>query len=130
MRRGWLLFSLAALSQLGSGCNGSGTTNPPHTDIVAVQIDPAGANLQLDTAPRQLRAKALDAANNELSNRSFAWSSSSPAVAFISGAVNGMGAIVAGGAWMLRRLQTGSVRAYAASLFLGVVTILGYYLWR
>ena len=31
---------------------------------------------------------------------------------------------------LLRRLQTGSVRAYAASLFLGVVLILGYYLWR
>ncbi len=29
---------------------------------------------------------------------------------------------------MLRRLQTGSVRTYAGSLFLGVVLILGYYL--
>jgi hypothetical protein len=27
-------------------------------------------------------------------------------------------------------LQTGSVRAYAASLFAGVVLILGFYLWR
>jgi NADH-quinone oxidoreductase subunit L len=51
-------------------------------------------------------------------------------VAVIDGAVNGMGAIVSGGAWALRRLQTGSVRAYAGSLFLGVVLILGYYLWR
>jgi NADH-quinone oxidoreductase subunit L len=51
-------------------------------------------------------------------------------VAVIDGAVNGMGAIVAGGAWALRRLQTGSVRAYAGSLFLGVILILGYYLWR
>jgi hypothetical protein len=41
-----------------------------------------------------------------------------------------MGTIVAGGAWALRRLQTGSVRAYAGSLFLGVILILGYYLWR
>ena len=31
---------------------------------------------------------------------------------------------------LLRRLQTGSVRAYAASLFVGVVCILGYYLLR
>ncbi len=31
---------------------------------------------------------------------------------------------------MLRRLQTGSVRAYAGSVILGVVLILGYYLWR
>jgi NADH-quinone oxidoreductase subunit L len=51
-------------------------------------------------------------------------------VAVIDGAVNGTGTIVSGGAWGLRRLQTGSVRAYAGSLFLGVVLILGYYLWR
>ena len=37
---------------------------------------------------------------------------------------------VGGGSEILRRLQTGSVRAYAASFFLGVVTVLGYYLWR
>jgi hypothetical protein len=30
----------------------------------------------------------------------------------------------------VRRLQTGSVRTYAASVFFGVVMILGYYLWR
>ncbi|MGH8185302.1 MAG: proton-conducting transporter membrane subunit, partial [Steroidobacteraceae bacterium] len=51
-------------------------------------------------------------------------------VKVIDGAVNGAGTIVAGGAWMLRRLQTGSVRAYAGSVFIGVVLILGYYLWR
>jgi NADH-quinone oxidoreductase subunit L len=51
-------------------------------------------------------------------------------VRVIDGAVNGAGYIVDGGAAMLRRLQTGSVRAYAGSLFVGVVMILGYYLWR
>jgi NADH-quinone oxidoreductase subunit L len=51
-------------------------------------------------------------------------------VGIIDGAVNGTGTIVTGGAWVLRRLQTGSVRAYAGSLFIGVVLILGYYLWR
>jgi NADH-quinone oxidoreductase subunit L len=51
-------------------------------------------------------------------------------VGVIDGAVNGAGTIVAGGAWALRRLQTGSVRAYAGSLFVGVVLILGYCLWR
>jgi NADH-quinone oxidoreductase subunit L len=51
-------------------------------------------------------------------------------VKVIDGAVNGTGAIVDGGAALLRRLQTGSVRAYAGSLFIGVVVILGYYLWR
>ena len=51
-------------------------------------------------------------------------------VRVIDGAVNGVAEVVgAAGEW-LRRAQTGSVRAYAASLFLGVVTILGYYLWR
>ena len=51
-------------------------------------------------------------------------------VRVIDAAVNGAGTIVAGGAWTLRRLQTGSVRAYASSLFIGVIVILGYYLWR
>jgi NADH-quinone oxidoreductase subunit L len=48
----------------------------------------------------------------------------------IDGAVNGIGQtvrVVSGG---LRRVQTGSVRTYAASLFLGVVMILGWYLLK
>ena len=44
--------------------------------------------------------------------------------------MNGTGAFVGAGSSVLRRLQTGSVRAYAVSLFLGVVTVLGYYMWR
>jgi NADH-quinone oxidoreductase subunit L len=51
-------------------------------------------------------------------------------VRVIDGAVNGVATAVQGGAEALRRIQTGSVRAYAASLFLGVVMVLGYYLWR
>jgi NADH-quinone oxidoreductase subunit L len=51
-------------------------------------------------------------------------------VRVIDGAVNGVGGTVAGTSQVLRRVQTGSVRTYAASLFLGVVLILGYYLWR
>jgi NADH-quinone oxidoreductase subunit L len=43
--------------------------------------------------------------------------------------VNGVGNVVAGGGEVLRRLQTGSVRAYAASIILGGVLILGYFLW-
>ncbi|MCA1563934.1 MAG: NADH-quinone oxidoreductase subunit L, partial [Acidobacteria bacterium] len=49
---------------------------------------------------------------------------------FIDGAVNGAGVIVSRGSGLLRQVQTGSVRTYAASLFLGVVLILGYYLWQ
>jgi NADH-quinone oxidoreductase subunit L len=48
----------------------------------------------------------------------------------IDAAVNGVGQTVAGSSELVRRLQTGSVRAYAGSVFLGAVVILGYYLWR
>jgi NADH-quinone oxidoreductase subunit L len=48
----------------------------------------------------------------------------------IDGTVNAVGLVVRGWSAVLRRLQTGSVRAYAMSFFMGVVTILGYYLWR
>jgi NADH-quinone oxidoreductase subunit L len=51
-------------------------------------------------------------------------------VKVIDGAVNGTAAVVGGLAATMRRLQTGSVRAYAGSLFVGVVLVLGYYLWR
>ncbi len=47
----------------------------------------------------------------------------------IDGLVDGAGEVVRGGGSILRRLQSGSVRVYAASLFLGVVLVLGYYLW-
>jgi NADH-quinone oxidoreductase subunit L len=50
-------------------------------------------------------------------------------VRVIDAAVNGVGGTVAGTSEILRRVQSGSVRTYAASLFLGVVLILGYYLW-
>ncbi len=48
----------------------------------------------------------------------------------IDGTVEGVGRTVRGAGSALRRVQTGSVRVYAASLFLGVVLIVGYYLWR
>jgi NADH-quinone oxidoreductase subunit L len=48
----------------------------------------------------------------------------------IDGTVNAVGLVVRGWSAVLRRLQTGSVRAYAMSFFVGVVAILGYYLWR
>ena len=51
-------------------------------------------------------------------------------IGVIDRAVNGVGRTVAGSGDVLRLIQTGSVRAYAASLFLGVVLILGYFLWR
>jgi NADH-quinone oxidoreductase subunit L len=48
----------------------------------------------------------------------------------IDGAVNGVGLAVRATSGGLRRVQTGSVRAYAASLFLGAILILGWYLWQ
>jgi NADH-quinone oxidoreductase subunit L len=48
----------------------------------------------------------------------------------IDGSVNGVGQTVQRTSAVLRHLQSGSVRAYAASLFLGVVLILGWYLLR
>jgi NADH-quinone oxidoreductase subunit L len=51
-------------------------------------------------------------------------------VRVIDGSVNGAAGVVAGSSQLLRRVQTGSVRVYAASVFLGVVAILGYYLWK
>jgi NADH-quinone oxidoreductase subunit L len=48
----------------------------------------------------------------------------------IDGIVNGVGVFVRGSAALLRMVQTGSIRTYAASLVLGVVLILGYYLMQ
>ncbi|MBI5956715.1 MAG: NADH-quinone oxidoreductase subunit L [Chloroflexi bacterium] len=51
-------------------------------------------------------------------------------VTVIDGVVNGVGrTVAASGAW-LRRLQTGFVRNYALSIFLGAVIVLGYFLFR
>jgi NADH-quinone oxidoreductase subunit L len=47
----------------------------------------------------------------------------------IDGTINGVGAGVQSFSASLRRVQTGSVRTYAASLFFGAVLILGWYLW-
>jgi NADH-quinone oxidoreductase subunit L len=48
----------------------------------------------------------------------------------IDGTVNGTAETIGGLSQLLRRLQTGSVRAYAASLLFGTVLVVGYYLWR
>jgi NADH-quinone oxidoreductase subunit L len=51
-------------------------------------------------------------------------------VGVIDRVVNGVGGLVGGSGEVLRLFQTGSVRMYATSLFLGTVVILGYFLWR
>jgi NADH-quinone oxidoreductase subunit L len=50
-------------------------------------------------------------------------------VRVIDGVVNGAATAVGAAGAGLRRMQTGSVRAYAASVFFGAVLVLGYYLW-
>jgi NADH-quinone oxidoreductase subunit L len=47
----------------------------------------------------------------------------------IDGAVNGAGRAVVETGSVVRQIQTGSMRAYAVSVLLGVVMIVGYYLW-
>jgi NADH-quinone oxidoreductase subunit L len=51
-------------------------------------------------------------------------------VTVIDGAVNGIGTIVVETGGAIRKVQTGSMRAYAVSILIGVVTIIGYYVWR
>jgi NADH-quinone oxidoreductase subunit L len=51
-------------------------------------------------------------------------------VRVVDGAVNGAGQVVGGMSALLRLLQTGSVKTYAAATLMGVVAILGYYFWR
>ena len=46
----------------------------------------------------------------------------------IDGAVNGVGVAVSGSSTVLRRLQTGSMRIYAAAIFAGAVLMLAYFL--
>jgi NADH-quinone oxidoreductase subunit L len=48
-------------------------------------------------------------------------------VKVVDGAVNGAGYLVSGVSIVLRLLQNGSVKTYAASMFVGVVAILAYY---
>ena len=48
----------------------------------------------------------------------------------VDGTVTGVGLVVRGWSAVLRRLQTGSVRASAMSVFVGVVAIVGYFLWK
>ena len=47
----------------------------------------------------------------------------------VDGAVNGVGGLVTGTSSALRRVQTGSIRTYAAALLTGAVVIVGWYLW-
>jgi len=60
-----------------------------------------------------------------------AWTLAGPVdLGVIDRAVNGVGALLAGGARGLRRLQTGYVRHYAAIILLGTILILAYWVIR
>jgi NADH-quinone oxidoreductase subunit L len=49
---------------------------------------------------------------------------------FIDGIANGLASITVGFAGRLRRIQTGYVRNYALTVFLGVIVIIGYLILR
>jgi NADH-quinone oxidoreductase subunit L len=48
----------------------------------------------------------------------------------VDGAVNGAGALARGLGGVVRRSQTGFVRAYAALIALGAVALLAWFVWR
>jgi NADH-quinone oxidoreductase subunit L len=51
-------------------------------------------------------------------------------VKVVDGIVNGAGYLVSGVSIVLRLIQNGSVKTYAASMFVGAVAVLAFYLWR
>ncbi len=48
----------------------------------------------------------------------------------IDGVVNGVAELIRGGARRLGRVQTGYVRNYALSLFIGTILVLSYFILR
>ncbi len=48
----------------------------------------------------------------------------------VDGAVNGVAAVVRGGSETVRRLQTGSVQSYALSILVGIVFMIGYFVFN
>jgi len=48
----------------------------------------------------------------------------------VDGTVNGVAAVVRGGSQVFKRLQTGNVQSYAVSILVGVVLILGYFVFN
>jgi NADH-quinone oxidoreductase subunit L len=48
----------------------------------------------------------------------------------VDGTVNGVAAVVQGGSQVFRRLQTGNVQSYALSILVGVVLIIGYFIFN
>ncbi|MBI4495503.1 MAG: NADH-quinone oxidoreductase subunit L [Deltaproteobacteria bacterium] len=48
----------------------------------------------------------------------------------VDGAVNGIGALFRGGSEVFKRLQTGYVQSYALSMLVGIVFIIGYFMFR
>lgn len=51
-------------------------------------------------------------------------------VVVIDSVVNGVGLVVRGWSVMLRRVQSGAVRLHILAAIAGIVSMLGYFLWR
>jgi NADH-quinone oxidoreductase subunit L len=48
----------------------------------------------------------------------------------VDGTINGIGAVVRGGSETVRRLQTGNVQSYALSIVVGIVFMIGYFVFN
>jgi NADH-quinone oxidoreductase subunit L len=57
------------------------------------------------------------------------WCAETVDAGVIDGAVNGVAAVIVRAAGRLRRYQTGFVMNYALSMLVGVVALLGWFLW-
>jgi NADH-quinone oxidoreductase subunit L len=48
----------------------------------------------------------------------------------VDGTVNGVGAVARGGSEIFKRLQTGNIQGYALSILVGIVLMVGYFLYN
>jgi NADH-quinone oxidoreductase subunit L len=99
--------------------------NPAAADAAAVRFRPAHTLLYNKYYVDELYDAAV-VQPTKLASTRLLWRGADAGL--IDGAVNGVGITVRHSSGLLRRLQTGSMRTYAAGVFAGVVLIIGYYL--
>ena len=111
--------ALAGIGRAGSSCVDPGAARRGWPSAFAGALPPAGEQVLRRRDLRRGRVvQPIVRGSTQL------WKGVDAAV--IDGAVNGVGETVGRPPTLLRRLQTGSVRAYAMVLVLGVVVVFGY----